>query len=102
AIRTQLYSPVLGFGAVKEYPKGYSGWGDIDSGPVILGLSFSATGFFIASAKLESDPSMFRRLYATVEFAGIPISRSDSKEYLTAGPLGNAIMLAMFSAREWN
>lgn len=34
----------LGFGAIREYAEGHRGKGDIDSGPVVLGVSVAATG----------------------------------------------------------
>ena len=44
-------STFWGFGAIREYADGYSGWGDVDSGPVLLGVSVSATGFALAPAR---------------------------------------------------
>src|SRR5262249_4433872 len=45
-------STLLGFGAIREYAEGHGGAGDIDSGPVILGVSVSATGFALAPARV--------------------------------------------------
>jgi hypothetical protein len=41
-------STLLGFGAIREYGDGHHGGGDVDSGPVVLGVSVSATGFALA------------------------------------------------------
>ncbi len=98
ALRQELAGNVVGFGAIREYPRGIQGSGDIDSGPVILGWSFSATGFSIAGARMYGDKPMLRRLYASAYLAGVPVDRADHRRFLTAGPLGNAILLAMLTA----
>jgi hypothetical protein len=91
-------SELLGYGAIREYPTGINGTGDIDSGPVVLGVSVSATGFALASAKLHDDSSMFTSLYRTADFWGVPMTRPKGMRYLSGGPLGNAILLAMTTA----
>ena len=40
----------LRFGGIREYAEGHHGMGDLDSGPVLLGISVSATGFALAPA----------------------------------------------------
>ncbi len=88
----------LGYGAIREYPVGVDGSGDIDSGPVILGVSVSATGFALSSAKLHGDSSLFTALFRTADFWGVPMHRPRGMRYLSGGPLGNAILLAMTTA----
>ncbi len=88
----------LGYGAIREYPLGIDGSGDIDSGPVVLGVSVSATGFALASAKLHDDSAMFTSLHRTADFWGVPMFRPRGMRYLSGGPLGNAILLAMTTA----
>lgn len=100
AARHQLYGTVLGFGAVREYPRGVFGLGDIDSGPVIFGHGVSATGFLIGPARQHRDGEAFRRLYATAHLMGAPRDEGGARQYVTGGPLGNAIMLAMLTAPE--
>jgi len=97
SMKEELNAPLLGFGGMREYPAGLNGRGDIDSGPVIFGRGFSATGFSMAGARLARDRAIFRQLYATARFAGIPIRSGDQERYLTAGPLGNAILLAVLT-----
>jgi hypothetical protein len=97
ALRRNLYTTVLNFGAVREYPPGIEGLGDIDSGPVIFGLGFSASGFSIGAARAFGDVGMFEGLYASATFAGVPFRSGKRLEFLTAGLLGNAILLAMFT-----
>jgi hypothetical protein len=96
-LRRQQVS-VLGFGMMREYPSGYAGTGDIDSGPVLLGVGVSATGFALAAARLYGDRRLFTELYRTVDLFGVPLSDSKGRHFMSGGPLGNAIMLAMTGA----
>jgi hypothetical protein len=98
AMSRSLKDSLLGFGAFREYPRGTSGTGDIDSGPVVFGLGLSATGFGLAGARLFDDREQFRRLYGSAVFAGAPVRRNGEFQFATGGPLGNAILLAMLTA----
>jgi hypothetical protein len=89
---------LMSFGAFREYPRGMSGHGDIDSGPVVFGLSLSATGFGIAGAKMFDDRDRFARLYSSAVLAGAPVESGDAIQFTTGGPLGNALLFAMLTA----
>jgi len=91
-------SSLLGFGAVREYAVGHDGAGDIDSGPVVLGVSVSATGFTLSSAKLHDDQPFFTSLYRTADLFGVPVDRPSGRRFVSGGPLGNSILLAMTTA----
>jgi hypothetical protein len=96
-VRRQALRP-LGFGMMHEYAPGQAGRGDIDSGPVLFGVGVSATGFALAGARLHGDRDQFTALYRTVHFVGVPLGG----HFMSGGPLGNAILLAMTSASfEW-
>ncbi len=100
AVKKQLAGTFLGFGAVREYPPGSSGSsGDIDSGPIVMGYGVSATGFCLAGSRIHGDPDYFARLYASAYLAGAPLDREDRRGFVTGGPLGNAILFAMLTAR---
>jgi hypothetical protein len=99
AVRRELAVNVLGFGAIREYPRGESGGGDIDSGPIVFGLGFSATGFSIGGARMCHERVLFHRLWASACLAGAPVNAHHDTRFITAGPLGNAILLAMLTAR---
>ena len=99
SVAQHLAGRFMGFGAVREYPEWIEGGdGDIDSGPVIMGYGVSPTGFHLAGCRMFGDRAMFCRLYASAHFAGSPLDRGDRREYVTGGPLGNAILFAMFTA----
>lgn len=97
-LHRSLCRTFLGFGAVREYPAGLSGTGDIDSGPIVFGYGLSPTGFAIAGSLMYGDRAYFRRLVASAYLAGAPLRRGDRLEFVTGGPLGNAILLAMLTA----
>jgi hypothetical protein len=97
-IKKSLAQSILGFGVVREYPKGMHGRGDIDSGPVVFGYGLSSTGFALAGARMNDDKKYFRRLYATADLFGAPFHRKKRMEYISGGPIGNAIMFAMLTA----
>lgn len=89
----------LGFGGVREYPDGEAGLGDIDSGPVLFGVSVSATGFSLAGARLTGERAMFVDLFRTAELFGLTgRGPAGGRRFLSGGPLGNALLLAMMTA----
>lgn len=90
---------LLGFGAIREYAPGHAGTGDIDSGPVVHGMSVSATGFSLAAARRQGDHARFAALYRTAALFGLPLMGDGRLRFVAGGPLGNAIMLAMLTAR---
>ena len=61
-------------------------------------MSVSATGFTLASAKLHGDEAFFTSLYRTTDLFGVPVHRPHGKRFMSGGPLGNAILLAMTTA----
>ncbi len=91
----------LGFGGFREYPAGQDGEGDIDSGPVVFGVSVSATGFGLAGARAAGDRALFTSLYRTADLFGVPVDRASGRRFATGGPLGNALLLAMLTAEPW-
>lgn len=89
---------LLGFGGVREFSAGVEGRGDIDSGPVILGVSVSGTAFGFASARLLRDEARFVSLWRTASLFGAPRGRGDGWSFRAAGPMGDAILLATMTA----
>lgn len=87
----------FGFGGIREYAPGHSGSGDIDSGPVVLGISVSATGFALASARAHGNYAAFERLYRTTSLFGAPLA-GGSGRFVTGGPIGNALLLALLTS----
>lgn len=98
AMKRELYAAPLGFGAMREYPRGRGGRGDADSGPLVLGFGVSPTGFALGAARMHGDAALFARLYATTVLFGAPLSAGGARRFSTGGPIGNAILFAMLTA----
>jgi hypothetical protein len=92
----------LGLAALREYPRGYNGPADVDSGPVIFGLSTSGTGFIIAGARLASDADYLQGLLRTAELVGTTVGSGAGRHYLLSPVVGEAILLAMKTACTWD
>jgi hypothetical protein len=89
---------VTGLG-VREYPDGVSGQGDVDSGPLVFGISFSATVVALGAARVHHDP-LADRLARTGELVGLPFDGLKTKRYLFgAVPIGDAFLAWSTSAR---
>jgi hypothetical protein len=58
---------------LREHPRGTSLPGDVDSGPLILGLSTSASGVALGSAVLFGDRAMAAALAGLAEATGAPV-----------------------------
>jgi hypothetical protein len=88
----------LGFAGIREYGPGHDGSGDVDSGPVLLGISVSATGFALASARALGEHEAFVAIYRTVDLFGLPASDGERRRFAFGGPIGNALLLAMLTS----
>lgn len=99
AAQARLSASWLGFGALREHPRGAAGGADVDSGPVVLGLGLSATGFAIAGARAHGDRAGFTSRYATAHLFGAPVDRGGRRNFAMGGPLGDALMFAMTTAQ---
>lgn len=91
-------STFFGFGAIREYASGHHGRGDVDSGPVIFGVSVSATGFALAPARAFGKEDSFERIYRTTHLFGMPFSSAGRTRFTTGGPIGNALLLAFLTS----
>ena len=83
----------FGLPAVVEYPHGTTGHGDEDSGPLFLGISFSASAMAIAAARANGDEPLAEALRHAADFIGATPSRPGEKQYLLGlVPTGDAII----------
>jgi hypothetical protein len=92
----------FGVTGIREYPPGQSGHGDVDSGPVILELSTSGTGFAVAGARHAKDTELLGELLATAELVGTTVVWGERRWYLAAPLVGDAILLAMKTSVRWD
>jgi hypothetical protein len=88
----------FGFGAIREYPEGRDGPGDVDSGPVLFGVSVSATGFALAPTRAFGHADAFVALYRTTDLFGLPVTDGDRRRFSVGGPIGNALLLAFLTS----
>ncbi|MEV6595652.1 hypothetical protein AB0M36_02185 [Actinoplanes sp. NPDC051346] len=88
--------------AVLEFPPGVDGAGDVDSGPLILGVSLSATAVTLGAARAQGDTGLAGALSDYGELAGVPVSTPWSKRYaLGLLPIGDAFLAWSKTARPW-
>jgi hypothetical protein len=99
AVKRHCAASLCGFGFVNEYPHGKRGHGDVDSGPLIFGISPSGTAFSLGAARAHGDRDTYVSLYRTAHLMGTPTDFNGRRTYVTGGPLGNAILLAMLTAQ---
>ena len=84
---------------VREYPDGVDGVADVDSGPLILGVSLSATVVTMGAARVQHDP-LADRLGREGDLLGLPISGPKTKRYMFGAlPIGDAFLAWSASAR---
>ncbi len=91
--RRHFIRELFGVAAAREYPEGVAASGDIDSGPLILGLGPSASGFAIAAAAVMGDSATTQALLKAAVVAGLPEIRSGELVYTTMPPVGQAVIL---------
>jgi hypothetical protein len=83
----------LGLPVVLEYPDGQSGPGDVDSGPLILGVSASATVVGIGAARVQGDRDFAGPATGLGEAMGMPLEVSGEKRYAFGLlPIGDAFL----------
>ncbi|MFC4070016.1 hypothetical protein [Actinoplanes subglobosus] len=88
--------------AIREYPHGVDGDGDVDSGPLIHGISLSTTVVAIGAAQAQGDHSLAAALANFGEFAGVPITTFSTKRYAFGlVPIGDAFLAWSKTARPW-
>ncbi|NEA36198.1 hypothetical protein [Streptomyces sp. SID13031] len=91
---------VTGLGpAVREFPKGTDGSGDVDSGPLVFGVSLSATTVGLGAARVQHDP-LAGVLAREGDLLGVPVSGLHTKRYaLGLVPIGDAFVVWSATAR---
>lgn len=99
ALATTGRRSLLGFGALREYAPGFVGRGDLNAGPIVAGVSVGATGFGLGAARAAGDRALFVELYRTAHLFGAPFPTEHGERFAVGGALGNALLLAMLTAR---
>ncbi|WP_136480482.1 hypothetical protein [Cognatitamlana onchidii] len=80
--KDKFISTRFGLPCIREYPKGVRGLGDIDSGPVIFGVGFSATIVMIGTLSMYDDSNLADNQYKTIHAFGFDRRTDKVKKYL--------------------
>lgn len=93
-----------------EWPRGHAGGSDADSGPILLGVGLSATGFGLGAALLVRDRWRWLRLCGQLGAGPVlfPLLRPALEqvcpfraEYLTGMLMGDAALFGTVATRDW-
>ena len=88
--------------AVREYPEGTNGPADVDSGPLPLGISLSATVVTLGAARVHGDSSLAGALGNFGDVAGLPLDTFSTRRYaFGAVPIGDAFLAWAKSDVSW-
>lgn len=97
-----VVSPLRLGPAVREYPRGLDGPGDVDSGPLPLGVSFSATVVTLGAAQVQGDDALAGALANYGELVGFPLDTPHTRRYAFGLlPIGDAFLAWSKTARPW-
>jgi len=100
--RARFVTTVAGLPGVREYPHGQEGNGDVDSGPLLAGVSLSATTVTLGAARAWGDTGLAEPLRFGGEFLGMGITVGDEKRYaLGMLPVGDAFLVWSKTAPLW-
>ncbi|MGO1975277.1 MAG: hypothetical protein ACTH2Q_20150 [Propionibacteriaceae bacterium] len=89
----QFVDRQVGLTGVREYPRGIDGSGDVDSGPLVLGVSASASAVTLAAARRVGDADLSATLDREAELLGFPLTFGDRRSYaLGQLPVGDAFV----------
>lgn len=92
--RHNFITTQFGLPAVREYPQGVYGLGDVDSGPVILGVGFSATIVMIGTMSMYDHATLANQQYKTIHAFGFETKNDQSKKYLFGAlPMADAFIV---------
>lgn len=93
AFRRTFVVREAGLVGVREYPVGVTGAGDVDSGPLLLGVSASASAVTLAAARTVGDVELAEDLDREAELLGLPVRWGDQRRYaLGLLPVGDAFL----------
>lgn len=82
-----------GLVGVREFPRGRDQVGDVDSGPLVLGVSASASVVTLAAARQVGDTDLAAALDREAELLGLPTTWGRQRRYaLGLLPVGDAFV----------
>jgi hypothetical protein len=100
--RSSFVTTRCGIWGVREYQRGMSGPADVDSGPLLAGVSASASVFALGAANVHGDAQLADALLRSSECVGLPLEWSGSKRYMLGTvPVGDAFLAWAKSSTRW-
>ncbi len=91
--RSQFVATGAGLVGIREHPEGVEGAGDVDSGPLVLGFSASATAVAIGSARANGDEGLAVAILHEADVFGLPLTFGGERRYVFgAVPIGDAFV----------
>ena len=82
-----------GLVGVREHPIGTDAAGDVDSGPLIAGVSASASAVTLAAARRNGDADLAATLDHEAEYLGLPLEWSGERRFAFGLlPVGDAFV----------
>lgn len=92
----------FGLAGIREHPPGIDRGGDVDSGPLVRGVSLSASVVAIGTAEVNGDGDLARRLRQQGAAFGFPIWLPGGKRYV-AGllPIGDLFVVWASTDHRW-
>lgn len=93
AFRARFVTGVAGAVGVREFEKGSGRSGDVDSGPLLAGVSLSASAVGVAAARANGDARLADDLLRQAEIVGLPVDLLGKRRYaLGVVPVGDAFL----------
>lgn len=100
--REQMMTTRLGLPGVREYPKDVNGSGDVDSGPLIFGISTSATAVTAGVARIVGDTDAAARITQATETLAMPFTWNGERRHFGGMlPVADAFITWSRTARPW-
>lgn len=102
SFRQQFIRPIFGIYGTREYPPGIFSLGDVDSGPLIGGVSLSATVVTLAAAQVHGDSNLADAYIQSGEAIGFPWQIGTEKSYAFGlMPIGDAFLVWAKTSSLW-
>ncbi|NIM06032.1 MAG: hypothetical protein GTO55_07025 [Armatimonadetes bacterium] len=101
--RDNWFIHFLGMTGIREWPPGKKGSMDADTGPIVGGAGFAATGFGTAAAKANGDVDNLRGVLRAIELLGLPVRtiRGEKEYFLGRVLLADVLVLWGKTVRVW-
>lgn len=89
--RRQLIGSFAGFAWGREWPDGWPGYQDVDSGPTVplVGANAASSGLALVAARAFGDEALAKQLFTSLDFAAFPVGKG---RYAAGNLLADAVV----------